>query len=143
MAQRRPWGLAVAALVAVACSKDVTGPAQKLAGTYSYTATFGGSGGSCSVNEILTIKPQGAAFSGSYSGNIICTDQSGSHMGQTSGSVMNGSVSGDSVYFDFDGSAWHNFGVVDGTGMRGTANAQVVVNGAPNVLAGDFVCTKQ
>ncbi len=86
---------------------------------------------------------QGAAFNGSYTVTGICTSTAGTDTIPAAGSVVNGRVKGDSVYFDFDDTNWHDMGTIIGSDLHGIVNARLPVSGTPTVLAGFFTCTKQ
>jgi len=95
------------------------------------------------VQGTITVTQQGAAFSGSYTVTGICTSTAGTDTIPAAGSVVNGQVKGDSVFFDFDDVNWHDTGTIVGSDWQGIVNASLPVSGTPTVLAGSFTCSKQ
>ena len=133
-------------LLGAACGSDGgTGPQLKnVTGTYTYSVpNLNTVGLACQVHATMTVSQGNAAFTGSYTGTVICTAASGTDTLPAAGSVVNGSVKGDSVFFDLDGSDWHDMGTIVGSGMQGLVNVHLTVNGSPTVVAGDFTCVKQ
>jgi hypothetical protein len=133
----------------VACSDDSTGPkTPSVAGAWRYTMTnLTGSGLSCgSSGTMLTITQRGTALSGSYAGGAItCFDGRDTYAGDFgSGTVVTGSVSGQSVAYDFDNSAWHNAGTVDGASMTGAVTMRILdPSGRTVVLRGTWAAAQQ
>ncbi len=143
--RKRGWfaGLCV---FGAACGGDSgTGPqVQNVAGSYNYSVpNLGTVGANCQVQATMTVTQQGAAFSGSYAGAAICTSSAGTDTIQAAGTVVNGRVKGDSVYFDFDDTNWHDMGTIVGSDWQGIVNARLPASGTPTVLAGNFTSTKQ
>jgi hypothetical protein len=95
------------------------------------------------VQGTITVTQQGAAFSGSYTATGICTSTTATDTIPVAGSVVNGRVKGDSVFFDLDDVNWHDVGTIVGSDWQGIVNARVPVSGTATVLAGNFTCIKQ
>ena len=135
-------GRLVAILVALstaalsACKGDSTGPAaQDVAGTYIYSFSIN----SCSAHFTMPIQQSGATFSGTYTGWLVCSGDSLI----AAGKVVQGKVSGDSIWFDLDDPSWYDVGVIQGTTWSGTFNVNGTFGGMPVTLAGNFTAVKQ
>ncbi len=124
---------ALLVLVVAGCSSS-TSPNETVNGSWSYQASnLAGDGVSCSVTgATLTLSQTGSTFTGTYS-NAKITCQAGGQqavLGTFSGNVVNGLISGDSVSFDFDTTAFTNAGTISGSSMTGSATATENVGGA-------------
>jgi hypothetical protein len=62
--------------------------------------------------------------------------------GPYSGTIVNGSVNGTSVAFDFDTSDWHQGGTVSGNSMNGTVTIQLQVDTSQLELGGNWSAAK-
>ncbi|HXM38854.1 MAG TPA: hypothetical protein VN908_09410 [Gemmatimonadales bacterium] len=130
------------AAAAAACNNS-TGP-QNLAGTYNYTVpNLNGTGVGCSVNVTMMLTQQSATLGGTYTGTRTCSSSAGNKTDPISGAVVNAQINRDSVYFDFDSSAWHNAGVIVGTGLQGSVTARISPFGTATDVAGDFTAIRQ
>jgi hypothetical protein len=113
----------------VACGDDDgSGPSTPadVAGTWSASmSNLSGSGISCSSSSPtqLTLNQTGETFTGSYAGGeMACTGPGGGTSFEIEpGTVINGSVDGNSVTFDLDTPDARQTGTVDGNSMSGTA----------------------
>jgi hypothetical protein len=117
----------VALLGIVACGSDHVGPSAGLAGTWSMSlSNMNSVGVSCYTNIPiqLTLSQTGTTFSGSQTGGqVTCSTPSGIIVDNLiPGEVLNGTLNGSSVSFDFDGPAFHHTGTISGTSMSGTAS---------------------
>jgi hypothetical protein len=130
---------------------DGTGPSPaNVTGTWSGSVSnMSGGGISCSSTEPtqLTLDQSGTSFSGSYAGGtLLCSGPGGSaSVPVESGSVINGTVSGNNVTFDLDTSDSHFTGTVNGNSMSGTAQWRINF-GAPIgviTLNGNWGAAKQ
>lgn len=133
-------------LISASCGGDgSTGPApHNVAGTYNYSVlNLATVGLACRVRATMVVTQQSATFSGNYTGSLACTSSAGTDSTGAAGTVINGRVRGDSVYFDFDTADWHNMGVIVGSNLQGLLNVRLNVNGTPKVLAGSFTAVKQ
>ena len=124
---------ALLVLFVAGCSSS-TSPNESVNGSWSYQASnLAGDGVSCSVTgATLTLSQTGSTFGGTYS-NAKITCQAGGQqavLGTFSGNVVNGLISGDSVSFDFDTTAFTNAGTISGSSMSGSATATENVGGA-------------
>jgi hypothetical protein len=106
-----------------------------------------GGGLSCnSSGTTLTITQSGTTFSGSYAGGAItCFDGSQTYIGDFGeGTLVTGSLSGQSIAYDFDTSAWHNSGAIEGTSMSGAVTMRIIdPSGRTVVLRGTWAAVKQ
>jgi len=113
--------------ILLACGgDDSTGPSTNVAGTWTASlSNMSGSGISCSSTSptTITISQQSTTFSGSYSGGeLTCTGPGGTaseFIG--SGTILNGTLNGNSVSMDLDTPDFHLTGTVSGSSMSGTA----------------------
>ena len=137
--------IAPAALACGGADKTTGPPPRDVTGTYTYAfSNLGnGSGVVCSGTATMPVTQTGATFSGTYFGTQTCRYASTTDTWNVSGTVVNGRVVGDSVYFNMDGDNWRNFGVLQGSDMSGTVNGSFIVNGTPSTYAGNFTCVKQ
>ena len=55
-----------------------------------------------------------------------------------SGTVVSGTLSGNSVTFNLDTSDWHNSGTISGSSMSGSVTVQLNVSGTIYFLSGTF-----
>lgn len=107
-----------------ACSGDATGPeAPSLSGRWTFNASnMSGSGMSCNLSAVaLNISQQGNTFTGTYSGGRLTCTAGGQVLTQDwgSGTVVNGSVNGNSIAFDFDTSDYRQTGTLSGNSISG------------------------
>ena len=129
--------LALGAIALTACKGDSSGPSgQNVAGTYLYS--FVNVNG-CSAHLHMPITQSGTNFSGTYAGYIHC----GADSAYVTGSVVQGQVHADSVWFYLDSSNWVDVAAIQGTTWNGTFNANLVYYGSPITIAGDFTAVKQ
>jgi len=141
------WPTLMAAVSAAACGGDGTGPGGRLSGDWTYTVTNLRLG-SVSCNEsgtVLHIDQNGGTFDGTYDGGTwICT---GAGVNDTipigTGTVVDGRMAGDSVWFYLDDPNWYSFGGITDSTMSGTVNARFPVSGAPTVVAGSWSSKRQ
>ena len=140
--------LAVLLVFVLAGCSSSTSPTFSVNGSWNYQATnLAGDGVSCTITgATLTLTQSGSTFSGSYSNAKLSCQVAGveSVIGTYSGQVVNGLVSGDSVSFDFNTSAFTNAGTITGSSMSGMATATENVGGTiGNVtLTGQWGATK-
>ncbi|HZJ00239.1 MAG TPA: hypothetical protein VFD22_06220 [Gemmatimonadaceae bacterium] len=140
-----------AALSVLACSGDVSGPAEKnVSGLWTYSATnmVDGHGLSCNVlGATLSLTQTGASFSGTYSGGrMSCYGDGGfSYEPSTSleGTVVSGTVSGSTVNFSFDTPDYFNTGTLNGRSLSGTATMSVVSGSSRITMTGVFAAARQ
>jgi hypothetical protein len=131
----------LAGMLLAACDKEPEGPAsQGVAGTYTYTFAdiTNGNGVVCAGSATMPLVQRGASFSGTHRTSITCSSAFGSTGGNFEGIVVNGRVSGDSVFFDLDDQRWHNSGVLEGSAMRGIVTINAQANGEEVRLSGTF-----
>jgi hypothetical protein len=143
------WTALVLAAALVACGGDSTGPkTPSVEGSWHYAMTnLTGGGFSCnSSGTTLTFTQDGTTFSGSYAGGTItCFDGTDTYSGDFgSGAVVTGTLSGQTVAYDFDTSDWHNSGTVEGTSMNGTVTMRISdPSGSTTILHGTWAAAKQ
>lgn len=98
----------------------------------------------CSISGlVLNLVQQGGTLTGTYdSGTITCND---TVTATGSGAVVNGSISGTTIAFEFDTHrynatyAWANRGIVNGTSMSGTTGVgESIQYGSSFTLSGDW-----
>ncbi|HET9385147.1 MAG TPA: hypothetical protein VFO67_08375 [Gemmatimonadales bacterium] len=132
--------MASVCLVGAACGGDSNGPqVHNVQGSYNYQVpSLRTQGVTCRVHAVMALAQQGTTFDGTYTGALICNADSVS----VAGTVVNGRLKGDSVFFDMDNTDWHDVGVLTGTDMAGIVNVRITVNGAPVTLAGNFTATR-
>ena len=132
--------MASVCLVGAACGGDSNGPqVHNVEGSYNYQVpSIGTQGFTCRVHAVMVLAQQGTTFDGTYTGALICNADSTSVVG----TVVNGRVKDDSVFFDMDNSDWHDVGVLTGNDMVGIVNVRININGTPTTLAGNFTATK-
>src|SRR2546430_15044703 len=138
--------LASLCLLGVACGGgDSTGPqVQNIAGTYNYSVpNLSAQGLTCRARATMVLTQHSASFAGTYTGDLVCTASGYYDSTGSAGAVANGGISGDSVYFDFDKTNWHDMGVIAGGRLQGLVNVPISANGTPMGLAGKFTATKQ
>lgn len=129
-------------LVLVACGGDSSGPGTNLTGNWLYSVSNLTTGGlRCSSSgTTLSITQSGSTFSGSYSGGTMtCTSASGaSSFLIGTGTIISGSLSGNSVSFDLDSSDCHNVGTLTGSSISGTVTVLLTVDATNYTLTGNF-----
>ena len=144
--------LAVALLPALtACGGDddsgPTGPSTaQIAGSWTYafsniTGSSGTTNATCSAGNVsIDIDQTGSTFTGSYfAPSLTCTSPSGTVTdGPFAGAIVNGSINGTAVSFDFDTSDWRQTGTVSGNSMNGTVTVRFQVDASQLVLSGNW-----
>jgi len=124
-----------------------TGGTVQLNGNWLYSsANLTSSPVTCSTSgTTLQLTQTGSTVTGTYSGGTItCSAGAGSQtLAIASGTVAGGTVSGSSISFDLDTSAWHSTGSVSGHTMSGTATLRVQVSGTSYTLTGTWTASKQ
>lgn len=141
----------------IGCGGDDDGPAGPStpttaqvggAWTYAFSNITGSSGTTnvtCSTNNVsLDINQTGTTFTGSYfAPSMSCTGPGGTFSdGPYSGTIVNGSVGGTSVSFDFDTSDWNQAGSVSGNSMNGTVAVNLQVDASQLMLSGNWSAAK-
>jgi hypothetical protein len=131
-----------------ACSGDgngngPTGPTNaSIGGSWDYSvtnlsATIQGIGFSCNASDrTLNINQTGATFSGNATGGLL-TCQAGTEQESVllgSEPIVNGTVSGNSVAFDFSTADFHHTGSVSGNSMSGSCTALLDFGGSIGVV---------
>jgi hypothetical protein len=144
------WVALVPLLSALGCgSNKATAPSTTpttLTGNWTYSAgslTSIAGGYTCVVASFtLSLVQEGNALSGSYqSGSITCN---GTALPGASGAIANGSVSGNTVTFDFDSPDWHDEGnTTSATSMSGDVNATLTIAGTLYLLAGTWTAVRK
>ncbi|MGH7648080.1 MAG: hypothetical protein ACREND_08170 [Gemmatimonadaceae bacterium] len=127
-----------------------TGPTlPDLNGTWTLSLTnLSGSGISCNLSgTTMSLNQSGASFSGSYSGGVFQCVGGGEGFSAEigGGSVIDGTIAGNTVSFDLDSPDFPLSGVVSGTSMSGTSTLSVDL-GAPYgviTLSGNWGAAKQ
>lgn len=152
--------LLAAMLVAFAgCGDDdgdgPTGPSgptnADVGGSWTYnasnmTGTLSGSTVSCSIGgTAMTLNQTGTTFTGSTSGGTLTCSGGGQTVSEPlgSGTVVNGSVDGDEVSFDFDTSDWRHQGTVSGSSMNGTVTITLQLDDQVVILNGNWAAALQ
>ncbi|HSB55288.1 MAG TPA: hypothetical protein VLD58_13080 [Gemmatimonadales bacterium] len=144
--------LLLATLTAVACGGDggtsPTGPAN-VAGTWSFEAhglTTAGSDVKCGITGSLQMAQEGTLVSGSYIiDRITCTSPAGTEVlpGPWGGSIVNGTVEGNTVHFHFDTDDVDQHGTVSGNRISGTCTWRYEVDGGGYLtLTGNWSATR-
>lgn len=124
-----------------ACGSDSSGPSNdvvNVAGSWTGNwANLQGSGLSCNVSGVqMVVNQSGSTFTGTYSnGQITCNGTSG---GGTAGTIVNGTISGNTVAFDLDNQAAHQTGTISGNSMSGTAIWTLSVSGTTYTINGTW-----
>jgi len=113
-------------LVAAACGgDDTTGPSQaNVGGAWTLSASnLAGQGISCNLsNTPMTLSQSHDTFTGTYgTGRLTCFAGGESNSVNISGTIVNGSVNGNSVQFDLNTQDLHHTGTINGNSMSGTA----------------------
>lgn len=136
--------------VFAACGGDDDGPTgpstAQIDGAWTYafsniTGSTGTTNITCSAGNVsIDIDQTGTTFTGSYfAPALTCAGPSGSFTdGPFAGSIVNGSISGTSVSFDFDTSDWRQTGTVSGNSMNGTVTVRFQVDAAQILLSGNW-----
>jgi|GEM_PF-620237 len=151
--------LAVLALVAgvAACDVDPNAPGRRgggiggggprnvdLSGEWVYNVSnLAGAGVACDVSGVvLSLRQQDSTFTGSYDeGQFICVagEQQIGPEPLRSGTVLNGVVRGDSVFFDLDTPDWRSRGRLVGNSMSGHTTVRIDLGlGQVYTLVGTF-----
>lgn len=146
MKHMRNCAVAALALAMAACSGDSGGSMgpviPQVAGTWTYSATnIAGSGASCSVTGLtLTVNQTAETFTGSYSGGSMTCSGNGESatLGPFQGTIVSGSISGNSVSFDLDTQDWRNTGTINGSSMSGTVTVRFDLGSGPITLSGNW-----
>ena len=137
---RRVW-LLLGTLTLGSCN-NAAAPIANLAGLWSYSAPNLQDGSvSCDLTGVTLILEQtGASFTGTYNGGVL-TCGTGADSGFI-GEVVNGTVAGAQVTFEFDNSNWQNSGRLTGTSMTGQAVWIVGIGSTVYHLSGTWTATK-
>ncbi len=134
--------VSLTALAGCGGGDDATGPSPvprtaNVGGSWTISITnlsgsVSGVGVSCFFTGApMVLSQTGATFTGSYGPAELTCHAAGESVSVTSqGVVVNGTVTGDDVAFDFDTQDAHHVGTVSGNSMSGTAHYRVDV-GAP------------
>lgn len=133
----------LAAVLFAACGSDSTGPSNaNVSGAWSFSmSNLTTSQFTCSFSGTMQLNQSGTTFTGTYNAsNLTCN---GTNLGASGGTVVNGTVSGSSVGFDFDTQDFHQAGTLSGGSMSGTATWRLVVSGVTYNLSGTWSATKQ
>jgi hypothetical protein len=126
-------------LALIGCGSDSTGPSDtSIAGTWTASLTnLSGNGVSCNSTAATTISlsQQGNSFTGSYSGGeMTCTGPGGTFANSIgNGTVLNGTLNGNSVVMDLDTPDFHLTGTVNGNSMSGTARMVVDIGSSQTI----------
>jgi hypothetical protein len=131
-------------LMLSACG-DSTGPkSPNLAGSWSYNATnLAGGGLSCSVSGVIvSISQTDNTFTGTYSpGTLSCVSAGSAAF--SGGTVVNGTITGTGVNFNFDTQDWAHNGSLSGNSVSGTTTMRLVLSGGQTlVMNGTFAMAK-
>ena len=137
---RRAW-LLFGTLTLGSCN-NAAAPTANLAGLWSYSASSLQDGSvTCGLSGVTLILEQtGASFTGTYNGGVL-TCGTGADSGFI-GEVVNGTVAGAQVTFDFDNSNWQNSGRLTGTSMTGQAVWIVGIGSTLYHLSGTWTAIK-
>ncbi len=117
--------------------------------TYAATNLTGAISGvvvSCNFSNVpVTLSQAGTTFSGSTSGGsficIVGTESTSGVFGDRI--VVNGTISGQSVAFDFDSADWHHAGILAGNSMSGTTTVALNLGQFGTVvLSGNWSATR-
>jgi hypothetical protein len=148
----RNWGLALTAIIVVACGGDNgTGPGPaNVGGSWSASvANLAGDGATCStVTPIqVTLSQTQSTVTGSYTGGILTCTTPGKSFSTTlsSGAVSNGELNGNNITFDLGSPDFHHTGTVEGTLMSGRAEWTYTFSTPTRVVTmeGTWTATKQ
>ena len=144
-------GLLVSVLtLAVGCSgDDSTGPSRaNVAGSWILSASnLSGQGVSCNLrNTPMALSQSGETFTGSYGpGVFTCVAGGESGSVNITGTVVSGTVDGNSIQFDLDTQDRHHSGTMSGNSMSGTARWTFDLGAGIGVvvLNGNWAAAKQ
>ena len=142
----------IACILGAGCSGGGgTGPttSHQMAGIWSYESRNlqDGHGTTCSgTGTAMTLTQHGATFSGQIEGGTLtCTylgSSSSSNLGF--GQVSAGTIDGDSVHFNIDGTSWRSWGTFAAAdSMGGMLNAIYVFGGSQLILTGYWASRRQ
>jgi hypothetical protein len=138
------------AVVGAACGgDDSTGPSQaSVSGNWTLSATnVSGQGVSCNLSPTpMSIDQSGTTFSGNYGpGTVTCLAGSESASAPVQGTVVNGTINGNSVQFDLDTQDTRLTGAMSGNSMSGTVRWTIDFGGDIGVvtLNGNWSAAKQ
>ena len=135
----------IACILGSGCSaSDGTGPttSHKMAGVWSYESRGlqDGHGTACTGSgTAMTLTQHGVTFTGQIEGGTLTCTTSGSSSSSNFGfgTVSAGSIVGDSVHFNVDGTSWRSWGAfVNDDSMAGQLNAIYVYQGTQLILTG-------
>lgn len=153
--------LLTALLVAfAACGDDdgnggPTGPSgpsdAQVGGSWTYnasnmTGTLSGTTVSCSIGgRAMNLNQTGSTFTGSTVGGTLTCTGGGQTLSEPLGSgvVVNGSVNGSEVSFDFGTSDWRHQGTVSGSSMNGTVTISIQLDDQLVILNGNWAAARQ
>jgi hypothetical protein len=138
------------AIVGAACGgDDSTGPSQtSVGGSWMLSASnMSGQGVSCNLlNTPVSLSQSGTTFTGTYGPGTLSCQAGGQPVSVgTQGSIVNGSINGNSVTFDLDTQDLHHTGTISGNSMSGTARWTFDFGGSIGVvtLNGNWSAAKQ
>ena len=145
--------LAVAsALVIGACGdgEGGTGPSENLnvTGTWNFSATnltIAGAPGRCSIYGRLDLTQTGSTVSGTYTFDYLsCSGPQGTttEYGPWTGSIVDGTVSGNQIHFHFDTTDIDQHGTVSGQSMTGACTWVASMNGTSYTMTGTWTATR-
>jgi hypothetical protein len=132
-----------------ACGDDSTGPSTiNLAGSWTLTVSnMSGQGVSCNLlNTPVTISQTGTTFTGTYGPGTLSCQAGGQPVSEsTHGSIVSGTINGNSVQFDLDTPDLHHTGTVSGNSMTGTARWVFELGGSIGAvtLNGNWAAARQ
>ena len=147
---KRGWFLPLlTALLLGACGSDSTGPSEvNLDGAWTLSATnVSGQGVSCNLGPTpATINQSGSTFTGNYGpGTVTCLAGTESVSFPVQGTIVSGTISGNSVQFNLDTQDLHLAGSRSGNSMSGTVQWTIDFGGDIGVvtLSGNWAAAKQ
>jgi hypothetical protein len=127
-----------------------TGPSGDVTVTGSWTfsatnLTIAGAPGRCSLYGRLDLAQTGTTVSGTYTfTHLSCTGPQGTvtETGPWSGSIVDGTVSGNQIHFHFDTTDIDQHGTVSGQTMTGTCTWVASMNGTSYTMTGAWTATR-
>ena len=128
---------------------DTTGPSEaNVSGNWTLSATnVSGQGVSCNLSPTaMSINQSGITFTGNYGPGIVtCVAGSESVSAPVQGTIVNGTVNGNSVQFDLDTQDTRLTGTMSGNSMSGTVRWIIDAGGDIGVvtLNGNWAAAKQ
>lgn len=143
------WMIVVFAALALACGDSTSPNALSISGAYNYV--FGLSnqsvGLSCQGVGQMTLGQDGAQFSGTTNGGVVCTGPGGELTDQGTSQLTGGRIDGDQVTFRFQlfEAGCSASGVAYGSpvnNMSGSATCSLAVAGQTVVLNGTWQASR-